>query len=55
MPVVLRRISASSAGQNASYNFIGECYVHDIMEGEAFGLARARNEDKFPKETFELR
>lgn len=55
VPVVLRRISASSVGQNASYNFIGECYVHDMMEGEAFDLVRARNEPKFSKETFELR
>ena len=32
MPVVLRRVP--SEGKEL-YNFIGECYVHGIMDGEA--------------------
>ena len=55
VPVILRRISATDADQNPGYRFIGECYVHDMMEGEASGLARERNEGKLPKQTFELR
>ena len=55
VPVILRSISASEADQNAGYRFIGECYVHDMMEGEASGLARDRNGGKLEKKTFELR
>ena len=56
VPVILRqRPKAINADQNAQYNFIGECYVHDMMEGEAFDLARRRNGGKLPEETFELR
>ena len=55
VPVVLRRISATDADQNPSYMFIGECYVHDMMEGEAFELARERNDRKLPEQKFELR
>ncbi len=55
VPVVLRRISGTDPDQNPGYRFIGECYVHDMMEGEAFGLARERNDGKLLKETFELR
>ena len=55
VPVILKRISEKSADRNASYRVIGECYVHDMMEGEAFDMARERNGGKFQKETFELR
>lgn len=36
--------------------FIGECYVHGIMDGEAFALARSRNDnEQITKKVFELR
>lgn len=53
VPVILRH--GSGLGWNGGYKFIGECYVHDMMEGEASDLARERNGDKPPKMTFELR
>jgi hypothetical protein len=34
------------------YEVIGECYVHGMMDGEAFGV---KNEREIEKEIFELR
>lgn len=46
VPVVLREY----------YNFIGECYVHGVMDGEAFEMVRARSpEGDLGKKIFELR
>ena len=36
VPVVLRKHCAGESDEH--YSFIGECYVHGIMEGEAFDL-----------------
>jgi hypothetical protein len=33
VPVVLRKVSAD--GRNSHFEFIGECYVHGMMDGEA--------------------
>ena len=55
VPVALKQIGGSSADHNAIYKVVGECYVHDMMEGEALGLARERNGDNLREETFELR
>ena len=54
VPVVLRKHHANKPDQH--YEFIGECYVHGIMEGEAFDLIKQRTEsESIPKEVFELR
>lgn len=38
------------------FTFIGECYVHGIMDSEAVGLARSRSgNEEIPKKVFELR
>lgn len=43
VPVVLRPTSDGGMGDEY-FEFVGECYVHGIMEGEAFALARSRSE-----------
>lgn len=54
VPVVLRK--HHEGRPNEHYTFIGECYVHGIMEGEAFDLIKRRNRsEKIPKQVFELR
>ena len=54
VPVVLRKHHAGKSDEH--YTFIGECYVHGIMEGEGFDLIRRRIEsDTIPKQDFELR
>ena len=54
VPVVLRKKHAGKPDEH--YEFIGECYVHGIMEGEAFDLIRRRNgSETIPKQVFELR
>ena len=34
------------------YRFVGECYVHGMMNGEAIKL---QNEEHIPQQVFELR
>ena len=56
VPVVLR--PAEESPSKTYYKFIGECYVHDLMEGEAFDQAREHNmlnENELPEQMFELR
>ena len=54
VPVVLRKHHAGTP--NEHYTFIGECYVHGIMEGEAFDLIKRRTgSESIPKQVFELR
>jgi hypothetical protein len=48
VPVLLRR---QSDGIMMSYTFVGECYVHGMMDGEASML---KEQEKLPTETFEL-
>jgi hypothetical protein len=47
VPVILRRTTEPDA-----YQFIGECYFHDFMDGEALAL---RDEGKLIARTFSLR
>jgi len=38
------------------YTFLGECYIHGMMDGEAMGLFNEENEErKFRYQVFELR
>lgn len=42
-------------GKAEFYHFVGESYVHGIMDGEAFEIAKSRNaEQKIDKIIFEL-
>ena len=45
VPVVLRRHSSPKTLENY-YEFIGECYVHGLMEGEAFDIQKREREEK---------
>ena len=55
VPVALRRM-VDPASNKEYYIFIGECYVHGIMDGEAFELARSRSDDReIERKDFELR
>ena len=55
VPVVLRKI-VDPASNEEYYIFIGECYVHGIMDGEALKLARSRSEKgEIERKDFELR
>ena len=55
VPVALRRMVDPSSNKEY-YIFIGECYVHGIMDGEAFELARSRSDDgEIERKDFELR
>ena len=55
VPVVLRKI-VDPVSNEEYYIFIGECYVHGIMDSEAFELARSRSGNtKITTEDFELR
>ena len=38
VPVLLRRHNANKS--DIYYEFIGECYVHDLMDGEAFTIQK---------------
>jgi hypothetical protein len=49
VPVVLRPIRNSESCNEFYYELIGECYVHGMMDGEAF-LARTK-----APQSFELR
>lgn len=50
VPVVLRKLIDDE--NDKSYELIGECYIHGMMDGEAF---RILQEMKIKKEEFELR
>ena len=55
VPVALRRMVDPKTDEEY-FIFIGECYVHGIMDGEAFGLARSRSDNgQITKKVFELR
>ena len=55
VPVVLRRM-VDPVNDEEFFTFIGECYVHGIMDGEAFALARSRSGNgQIMKKVFELR
>jgi hypothetical protein len=55
VPVALRKM-VDQESQETYYEFIGECYVHGIMDGEAFDLVKRRSRrDTIPKQVFELR
>ncbi|MCJ1272239.1 hypothetical protein MMC21_000025 [Puttea exsequens] len=55
VPVILREMK-DERRQDVYYEFIGECYVHGIMDGEAFDIVRARSENnEVEKQVFELR
>jgi hypothetical protein len=52
VPVVLRKCSVDQENGKCSYVLIGECYIHGMMDGEAF---RILQELKIEKKEFELR
>jgi hypothetical protein len=52
VPVVLRKFSDNKEKDMKCYILIGECYVHGMMDGEAF---RTIQEMNIKKEEFELR
>lgn len=55
VPVALRRM-VDPVTDEEYFTFIGECYVHGIMDSEAFALARSRSENgQITKKVFELR
>ena len=55
VPVALRTMIDPVTNEEY-FAFIGECYVHGIMDGEAFELARSRNDNKpITTQRFELR
>ena len=55
VPVALRRM-LDPVTDEEYFTFIGECYVHGIMDGEAFALARSRSDNgQITKKVFELR
>ena len=53
VPIVLRRQQDADTGKPYS-QFIGECYIHGILDGQALELARLEN-DSISKEEFEIR
>jgi hypothetical protein len=43
VPVLLRRVKYTDAdGQGEYFSFLGECYVHRMMDGEAMDIQRKR-------------
>ena len=55
VPVALRRM-VDPVTDEEYFIFIGECYVHGLMDGEAFALARSRSDHgQITKKVFELR
>ena len=55
VPIVLRPQQDADTGEKY-FQFIGESYIHGIMEGEALELARrGSGNDTLPKQEFELR
>jgi hypothetical protein len=54
VPVILRRCDDEETGDDY-YKFIGECYVHGLMDGEAFEIQKAEKNLQTSKRIFELR
>ena len=55
VPVALRKM-VDPVTDEEYFTFIGECYVHGIMDGESFDLARSRSDNGLiTKKVFELR
>ena len=55
VPVALRRM-VDPVTDEEYFTFIGECYVHGIMDSEAFALARSRSDNaQINRKVFELR
>ena len=54
VPVALRRM-VHPVTDEKYFIFTGECYVHGIMDGEAFALARFRSDSGQITKVFELR
>lgn len=55
VPVALRRM-VDPVTNKEYFTFIGECYVHGIMNGESFELARSRSDNGLiTNKVFELR
>ena len=55
VPIVLRGQKDATTGRDY-FHFIGECYIHGIMEGEALELAKRESDnDWIEKQEFELR
>jgi hypothetical protein len=52
VPVVLRKIVSDEMTGEHHYELVGDCYVHGMMDGEAFTMQQARN---IPQTQFELR
>lgn len=55
VPVALRRM-VDPVTDEEYFTFIGECYVHGLMDGEAFALATSRSDNgMIANKVFELR
>lgn len=55
VPVMLGKMKDPITNEEY-FHFMGECYVHGLMDGEAFEMAMAENEDRnIEKQVFELR
>jgi hypothetical protein len=52
VPVVLRKVVGDEMTGERHYRLLGDCYVHGMMDGEAFTMQHARN---IPQTQFELR
>lgn len=52
VPVVLRKVVSDEMTGEHHYQLMGDCYVHGMMDGEAFTIQQARN---IPQTQFELR
>ena len=46
VPVVLRKIEADKRTGEIYYKLIGECYVHGMMDGEAFRVLQSKRLNK---------
>jgi hypothetical protein len=52
VPVILRKIVSNEMTGEHHYELVGDCYVHGMMDGEAFTMQHSRN---IPQTQFELR
>jgi hypothetical protein len=52
VPVALRKIVGDEMTGEHHYELVGDCYVHGMMDGEAFTMQQTRN---IPQTQFELR
>jgi len=53
VPVVLKKISETNgSGEQCIYQFVGECYVHGMMDGGAIDVQESK---KLETMTFEIR